>query len=412
MLARALLALLAAVWIVALPGGVAAAGPNDACLACHSDPAAKNAAGRSIGVDAAKFGASVHGAMQLPCTSCHADVAADKFPHEAVKRVDCATCHDKAAKQYATSIHGKARAGGNTVAATCANCHGAHDILRSKDAGSRTNHANLEATCGACHGNEALITQAKLPGGNVVRLYHDSIHGQVIAAKGPTSAIAPDCIICHGAHDMQPKANPESRVARANIPETCGTCHANVRATWQQSQHGKLRQSQVLQAPGCTDCHSAHGIKRHDLPQWQLAVIQECGTCHEEKLGTYRDTFHGQVTQLGYARMATCASCHGAHTVLPKDNPLSKVSAQNRVATCQTCHPKANANFAMYDPHPNRHKRAAGQLLFFTGKFMDYLLLGVFTFFGAHTLLWFLRSLKAVRERRAGATGGATGEKR
>jgi hypothetical protein len=32
---------------------------------------------------------------------------------------------------------------------------------------------------------------------------------------------------------------------------------------------------------------------------------------------------------------------------------------------------------------------------------MEILLLGVFAFFGLHTLLWFVRSLKAVRERRA-----------
>ncbi|MCL4762637.1 MAG: hypothetical protein KJ018_12825, partial [Burkholderiales bacterium] len=93
-------------------------------------------------------------------------------------------------------------------------------------------------------------------------------------------------------------------------------------------------------------------------------------------------------------------SCHGAHQVLPKENPLSRVSDQNRLATCQACHPKANANFVSYDPHANRHVREQGQLLFFTGKFMDFLLLGVFSVFGLHTVLWFVRSLRAMRERR------------
>jgi hypothetical protein len=54
----------------------------------------------------------------------------------------------------------------------------------------------------------------------------------------------------------------------------------------------------------------------------------------------------------------------------------------------------------MYEPHANRHRREDGELLFFTGKFMDFLLLGVFSVFGLHTLLWFPRSLKALRERR------------
>jgi hypothetical protein len=80
--------------------------------------------------------------------------------------------------------------------------------------------------------------------------------------------------------------------------------------------------------------------------------------------------------------------------VLPKDNPLSKVSAQNRLATCQSCHPKANANFVSFDPHANKHSRERGQLLFFTNKFMEILLLGVFAFFGVHTAFWFYRELR------------------
>jgi cytochrome c553 len=384
------------------PAATPAPGPNDACLMCHGSAEAKAASGKSVAVDAAKFAGSVHGSMQLPCTACHADVSADKFPHGEVKPVACANCHDKAVKEYASTIHGKARAGGNHVAATCANCHGTHDILKSSDPGSRTNHANLERTCGACHGNEAMIQQAKLPGGNVAGLYHDSIHGQAMAKKASTKDAVPTCTNCHGAHDMRPRSDPLSRVARANVPDTCGGCHMNVKAIWQKSEHGKLRQAHVLQAPGCTDCHSTHGIRSHQDPQFKLAVTEQCGTCHEEFIRTYRDTFHGQVTQLGFSEIATCASCHGAHEVLPKDNPLSKVSAQNRLATCQGCHPKANANFVSYDPHANKHNRARGQLLFFASKFMDLLLLGVFAFFGAHTLLWFFRSLKAVRERRSG----------
>jgi hypothetical protein len=381
-------------------------GPNDACLACHGDPGAKAASGRSVAVDPARYGGSVHGAMSLPCTACHTDVTADKFPHGEVKPAACGSCHDKAANEYAATIHGKARANGKTAAATCADCHGSHDIQRAIEPGARTHHAKLESTCAKCHGNEAMIAQANIPGGNVARLYHDSIHGQAINKKTGMQDAAPTCTNCHGAHDMRPKSDPASRVARANIPDTCGACHANVKETWASSQHGKLRQANVLQAPGCTDCHSAHDIQRHDLPQWQLAVIGECGTCHQDSIGSYRDTFHGQVTQLGYTRVATCSSCHGAHDILPKSDPKSRISPQNVVATCQGCHPKANVNFAKFDPHPNRHDRESGQLLYYTGKFMDLLLIGVFGFFGLHTLLWLRKSLQVVRENRRRARSG------
>ena len=378
-----------------------AAGPNDACTGCHAEASAKAASGKSVAVDPAVFAGSVHGSLNLPCTACHTGVSADKFPHGTQKAVECAGCHDKAAQQYSTTIHGRARAQGSVVAATCANCHGTHDIKRSTDPGARTYRANLETTCGACHGNAAMIQQAKLPGGDVVGKYHDSIHGRAMSQKTSTKDAVPVCTTCHGAHDMRPKSDPESRIARAHVPDTCGGCHAGVKAKWEQSEHGKLRQVNVLQAPGCTDCHSAHAIQQHDLAQWKLAAIGACGTCHAERLNTYRDTFHGQVTQLGEAGIATCDSCHGAHEVLPASNPLSKVSASNRLATCQGCHPKANANFALYDPHPNRHKREAGALLFYSSKFMDLLLIGVLGVFGLHTLLWFKRSLAVVRERRA-----------
>jgi hypothetical protein len=385
-----------------------APGPNDACLACHSAADAKAASGKSITVDPAKFGGSVHGSMQLPCTACHADVSADKFPHGDVKPVQCANCHEKAVKEYTATIHGKARAGGNQVAATCTNCHGSHDILKTADPASRTNHANVEKTCAACHGNAEIVQKANLPGGNVANMFHDSIHGQAMAKKTSAQVAVPTCTNCHGAHDMRPKSDPQSRVARENIPGTCGGCHMGVKATWEKSHHGKLRQANVLQAPGCTDCHSTHEIKQHQDPKFQLAVTEQCGTCHADFASTYRDTFHGQVTRLGFTQIATCASCHGGHEVLPKDNPLSKVSAQNRLATCQQCHPKANANFVSFDPHANKHSRDRGQTLFFASKFMDLLLLGVFAFFGAHTLLWFFRSLKVLKERREQESRGPT----
>ncbi|HEX4884825.1 MAG TPA: cytochrome c3 family protein [Casimicrobiaceae bacterium] len=378
----------------------APAGPNDGCLMCHGDPGAKSGAGKVIAVDAKKFAASVHGSMSLPCNACHADVKEGVFPHGEVKPAQCASCHDQAVKDYAATLHGQARKDGRQSAATCADCHGTHDIAKKSDPASRVHRANLEATCAACHGNEALIEKAHMPGGNVASKYHDSIHGQAIARKTSAKDAVPVCTDCHGTHDMRAKSDPKSRVARANIPATCSSCHMNVKAEWEQSQHGKLRQAAVLQAPGCTDCHSAHEIQQHADPKFALAVTDRCGTCHADFARTYRDTFHGQVTQLGYTQIATCASCHGAHQVLPKDNPLSKVSDRNRVATCQGCHPKANVNFASYDPHANRHVRERGQLLFFTGKFMDLLLLGVFSVFGVHTVLWFVRSLKAVRERR------------
>jgi hypothetical protein len=387
--------------------------PDAACVMCHGAADAKSAAGRSIAVDGAKFAQSVHGEMDLPCTACHAGIAPDKIPHaEKPVPVDCSGCHAEAAKQYAGSIHGAARAGGSKVAASCGDCHGTHDILRAKDPGSRTHRDRIEDTCAACHGDETLIEQADLPGGNVASQFLDGIHGKARRERLPAWSMVPTCTSCHGAHDALPKSNPASRVSRARIPETCGGCHGVASAEYENSQHGRLRHERDSAAPGCVDCHSAHRIRPHDAPQWQLEVIRECGGCHVDYVSTYRDTYHGKVTELGYTRVATCSNCHGAHQVLPKSDPRSRVSATNRLATCQACHPGANANFALYDPHANRHRSDKGLSLFVAGKFMDALLVGVFAFFGAHTLLWFFRSLREVRERKARRASGAEPEAR
>ena len=114
-------------------GADAAAAPNDTCLMCHADAGAKNAAGASS-LDAKTFAASVHGQMNFKCTDCHSDVSADKLPHEPkLKPADCAACHEAPVKEYLSTAHAKARAGGNLVAATCSNCHGNHDIQKSSE---------------------------------------------------------------------------------------------------------------------------------------------------------------------------------------------------------------------------------------------------------------------------------------
>lgn len=377
--------------------------PNESCMMCHGDPAAISEAGKSIAVNAKAFAGSVHGQMNFKCTDCHTDVSAERLPHaQKLKPANCAACHETEVKDYQSTAHAKARKGGNMVAATCTDCHGKHDILKSTDPASRTNVANREATCGSCHGNDAIVQKAKLPGGNIVAMYHDSIHGKKTNGKTADAAKAPTCTGCHGAHKILSKNDPNSRVNRDHIAEMCGSCHQQVFSRFTKSMHGQMQQAGNSAAPTCIDCHSAHKIQSHTSAQWQVDVINECGNCHGGLLTTYRDTYHGQVTKLGFTRVATCNSCHGAHEVLPASNPRSMISPENRVNTCRSCHPGANANFAAYKPHGNPQDRKGDPLLFYTRLFMVWLLIGVFSFFGLHTVLWLLRSLKEVRERRGG----------
>jgi hypothetical protein len=390
------------------PAPAAPASTNDDCLLCHAEPSTTRATGQPVVVDAAAFTASIHGQLEMACVDCHADLAAAELPHaETLARVDCGTCHDGAAQAHARSVHGRTSAVGGEPAARCVSCHGVHDILGSKDPASRTYHLTLGRTCGECHGARAAAPGGP-PGGDVAGVFEDSIHGRALSRAG--LIVAPSCASCHGAHDIAGHLDPASTVARLNVPRTCGTCHDGIERAYARGKHGHELQGRNPKAPACIDCHSAHAIARTDIGSWRVDVIRECGTCHEESIATYRDTFHGQVTALGFARVATCADCHGAHDVRPKADPASPIHDANRVAMCRKCHARANDNFAQYDPHANRHDPDRSRVLYYAGRFMDLLLIGVFGFFSIHTTLWFRRSWRLVRERRAAGEPSIRGE--
>jgi hypothetical protein len=397
---RVLLVCLCAAFVAVGHGAAAAGVPpkpptNEDCLMCHGDTSAARADGRSVAVDAGKFGASIHGQSGIACVDCHSDLAAQaEWPHaETLKPAQCATCHEPAVALYEKGIHAQARrSGGNMTAATCADCHGTHDILPKSDPASRTHHIRLIETCGKCHGNEAIIKRGKIAIGNVVDLYRDSIHGRALLKSGLT--VAPTCNDCHNSHDIRKKKDPESRVFRTAIPATCGKCHEGIGREYSQGVHGQQVAKGSPLAPVCSDCHSAHQIRRAEVESWRLEVAQECGTCHEQSAKTFADTFHGQVTSLGFTRVAACADCHGAHAIFPKSDERSSVSPKNVTATCKKCHEQATASFAKFDPHADPHNRERNGLLYYTTEFMQMLLAGVFTFFGLHTALWFGRSMQ------------------
>jgi hypothetical protein len=368
---------------------------NDDCLACHGDASAQGANGRSVAVLPDTFGASIHGQSGIGCVDCHADLAkTTDFPHpEKLAAVNCAGCHDAAVVKYNSSVHAEARrTNAQSVAATCVDCHGKHDIRTSKDPDSPIYHLNLPATCGRCHGNAEIIRKGRIAIGDVVAQFQDSIHGQALSKSG--LMVAPDCKDCHNAHDVKRQTDPTSTVFRTTVPATCGKCHEGIQRKYQVGVHGTALSKGRPDAPVCVTCHSAHQIRRTEGAAWKTAVLKECGTCHPESNRTYRDTFHGQETQLGFMRVATCADCHGEHDIFPKADARSMVSNARRVATCQTCHAGANASFARYDPHADRHNRARNPLLYYAAKFMEALLIGVFAFFGIHTALWASRSVK------------------
>jgi hypothetical protein len=215
--------------------------------------------------------------------------------------------------------------------------------------------------------------------------------------------VAPTCSDCHGAHDIKKKTDPDSKVALTRVPATCGACHEGIANKYNAGIHGQALARGNLTAPACQTCHTPHAIQRAESTDWQLKVIGQCGTCHKDRIATFRDTFHGQVTNLGSRAVAGCADCHGPHGILPSSDPRSMTAPVNLVETCRKCHANASASFVKYDPHADKHNRSRSPLLFYTAQFMSLLLAGVFSFYGIHTTLWFHREIRLRRERRAAA---------
>ncbi|HYB89877.1 MAG TPA: cytochrome c3 family protein [Candidatus Binataceae bacterium] len=374
--------------------GVAAAqaGPAQApvdCLSCHNaqPPAAEAAGAVSFYVNKELFHSSVHSAFG--CTACHSDIHG--FPHpKPVRQVSCSGCHPQQTSAFAGSIHAAAAAEKKRSFPACLDCHGnPHGVRAMTDPKSRVYPLNLPRTCGSCHGSPELARKYGFP--NVYPLYMDSIHGLALTSDG--LLVAATCASCHGAHDIADKNDPRSRTFRTNVPATCGKCHAGIQADYRAGVHGAKMAAGDANAPVCTDCHTAHQIAHVDITNWQVKTVATCGNCHKEKLQSYRDTFHGQVTELGFVATARCWSCHGPHKILPASNPQSTVAAPNLSATCSKCHRGVTASFVTYEPHPDARDRQRNPGLYYSANFMNLLLLGVFVFFGVHTQLWLTRSL-------------------
>lgn len=304
---------------------------------------------------------------------------------------DCLACHgdSTATRANGTSIAVASDVLGKSVHDTIA-CIGCHADLAKTTEWPHPEKLQ-RVSCGTCHEKQ---------GTN----YDDSVHGRAVVKSG--LAVAPRCSTCHGTHNMQRPANPDSTVHRGKIAGTCTTCHTGIEPLYATSVHAQPLGAEHTAAAVCSDCHTAHRIQRSDTDGWRLSVIEECGTCHLKRISSYRDNFHGQRTALGSARTATCSDCHEHHVILPASNPASTVAPRNLVNTCRKCHAQASEAFVKYDPHADKHDASRSAPMYWTYRLMQGLLIGVFAVFGVHTLLWFPRSYRARREQRAAAAAG------
>ena len=322
---------------------------------------------------------SVH--KDVACTDCHSQISEVPHEHALKGNAVCAQCHEQS-EALKGSVHADQ--------ASCTDCHGSpHEIRSVKDPLSAVAPVKQIQTCGECHG-----------GGedDLVAGYINSVHGRGLLISG--LVVAPTCSSCHGSHAILPPDNPASQVSWQNVPTTCGNCHKGILDTWRdQSAHGAAWQKGNQKAPVCTTCHTSHHVAEPWARGPRLHSVQTCGKCHGGRFESYRDSFHGNATQLGFVAAAVCSDCHTPHANLPAWDPRSTVNPANLQKTCGKCHGKVSKSFVTFDPHDEPSSNQGNKTVHFIWLFMTILLVTVFGGFGLHDLLWLQRSIVALVRR-------------
>ena len=369
--------------------------PNEMCMKCHSNKnltKVENGKTVSLYVDIEHFKNSVH--QNNSCVKCHTNVNPQSNPVcKNSGKVDCSICHQAQVEDYKVSIHGQKHFSGDKNAPYCTDCHTSHNVQSKNSQTSPTFSRNVPELCGNCHREgKNIATALDESHKGIVANYKESIHGKGLLQSG--LLVTATCVDCHSSHKELPKNDPNSTVNPKNIGKTCAKCHLGVYEAFRKSIHSPEIAKTDKRLPVCNDCHFSHEINRVDLQDFRQSIVQQCGQCHQDVTETYFETFHGKVTKLGNTGAAKCFDCHGSHNILPASDINSTLNRKNIIQTCQKCHPNSNRKFVGYLTHATHHDRAKYPFLFFTYTFMVILLIGTFSFFGLHTLFWFIRLMK------------------
>jgi len=289
------------------------------CLACHREPISLEK-GRPDGV-ALKL------AQAKLCESCHVEK-----PEIAGRPAMGA----KFVSSFEQSVHGAALHAGKREAASCVDCHGAHQMNRAAVAGAQVNRAQVSDTCAKCHEKQ-------------MKEYKTSAHAIALDKGNVDSAT---CTSCHGEHDIKLHTDPNSPVNKTNLAQkVCADCHSSVRLT-----------------------------KKYGLSN--------------DAFRTFSDSYHGLAVRGGAVEVVNCASCHGAHAIKSQKDPTSTIHRDNLARTCGECHPGANTRFALGRVHANEQDKVQAPILYWIANIYVILIVAVIGGMTIHNGLDFYRKTR------------------
>lgn len=238
----------------------------------------------------------------------------------------CVDCHQQQGREVAASSHKSFQ---------CQQCHQGNDkydvstqLLQSYSSVTQTaerqpfDHGtefsgeparkDIPNLCGDCHAEIERMNPIGLRTDQLAR-YWTSRHGMILKEKGDERVAV--CVDCHGSHEILPGNDPRSKIYPLNVPDTCGTCHANAELMgeynisvevvdeYRQSVHGQLLFEQHdTGAPTCATCHGNHSA----MPPGFATVRAVCGKCHQHAAKNFATSIHA--TQEEHKG---CVQCHG-----------------------------------------------------------------------------------------------------
>lgn len=167
---------------------------------------------------------------------------------------------------------------------------------------------------------------------------------------------------------------------------SCAACHRGL--TDERLARPSKQFGEDIHAAKGFGCIACHGGDENDLTMASMSpakgyvgkpkllqIVQICGRCHSDarfmrrynpslrvdQVTEYLTSIHGtRLKNNSDPKVATCVSCHSAHSIRPQSDPRSTVHPVNVVETCAACHgdPKLMAPYKIPTDQAEKYKNS------------------------------------------------------
>jgi DmsE family decaheme c-type cytochrome len=238
-----------------------------------------------------------------------------------------------------------APAKGYAGAEVCATCHEGYDrsIAGSKHGFARDARTPAAAQgCESCHGPGEAHAQdptsvkprqfpsmaAREVNDTCTTCHNRTQHAMWAGSQHEARDVS--CVSCHSVH--RPKSD-KAQLKQATVVQQCSSCHRDKVAKLDRSGHMPVREGKMT----CTSCHNVHGSTNVRLLRVGMTVSESCTSCHQEKRGPFLFEHAGVSGE-------SCATCHDPH-----GSSNDRMLVAKLPFLCQRCHNHTRHPSTIYD---------------------------------------------------------------